>query len=101
MSAAEIGHLIAMGPLTSSHSLLDRLDDLLDANESTWAFARVESADFPRNTQVSELTTLARTVVGATADALRTSREVCRRGAIRAWIALVHYPQANPGVVTA
>jgi hypothetical protein len=22
--------------------------------------------------------------------------EVCLRGAIRAWIALVHYPQANP-----
>jgi hypothetical protein len=41
MSAAEIGHLIAMGPLTSSHSLLDRLDDLLDANESTWAFVFV------------------------------------------------------------
>ena len=35
-------------------------------------------------------------MIEATADALRTSMEVCLRGAIRAWIALVHYPQANP-----
>jgi hypothetical protein len=27
--------------------------------------------------------------------------EVCLRGAIRAWIALVHHPQANPDVVMA